>query len=96
MVLAERAGHMAATLASTELSHRTDGWQDPRHDSRAHRGATAATPASPWRKGALLTNALEVLAVVWSVPLAVLLVGTPFALAIVALLWLVRQLAAAV
>lgn len=93
MVLAERVGHMA-TLASTERLQplRTDG----RRHLPAYRGTIAGTPASPWRKGALLTNTLEMLAVVWSVPLVVLMVGTPFALAILALLWLVRQVAAAV
>ena len=97
MVLAERVGHMA-TLASTELLQpvRTDGLRTGRPHSPAYGGTIAGTPASPWRKGALLTNTLEMLAVVWSVPLVVLMVGTPFALAILALLWLVRQVAAAV
>jgi hypothetical protein len=38
-----------------------------------------------------LTDGVMLLGVVWSLPLAVLAVGTPIALAIVALLWLGRQ-----
>ena len=44
----------------------------------------------PWRWKTLLTDSVELLGLVWSIPLAMLLVGTPIALAIALLLWLGR------
>jgi hypothetical protein len=48
-------------------------------------------PARPWRWRTVMTDALSLVAVAWSVPLVVLVVGTPIALAIVLLLWVGRQ-----
>lgn len=45
-------------------------------------------PPSPW--GTALLDAAGLLALIWAVPLAVLIVGGPIALAIVLVLWLVR------
>ena len=41
-------------------------------------------------KRAWLRDAVSLLAMVWSVPLAILLVGTPIALVLAALVWLGR------
>lgn len=61
------------------------------HRRIADRPGAAPGPAvAGWRWSTLLAGAAELLALVWSVPIVVLLVGTPFALAIVALLRLAR------
>jgi hypothetical protein len=44
----------------------------------------------PWRWRTALTDCVALLALAWSIPFAILLVGTPVALAIVLLLWLGR------
>jgi hypothetical protein len=41
-----------------------------------------------WR--AALANLLALLAVVWAVPVAIVLIGAPLALAIAAVLWIAR------
>lgn len=48
-------------------------------------------PAQPWRWRTVMTDALSLVAVAWSVPLVVLAVGTPIALAIVLMLWVARR-----
>lgn len=50
--------------------------------------ATTVHPPSRW--GTALLDAGGLLALVWSVPLAVLIVGGPVVLAIALVLWLVR------
>lgn len=61
--------------------------------ARAAGGGTRVNvrgPVLPWRWRTVLTDAVDLLAVAWSVPFAVLLVGTPIALTIALLLWLGR------
>ncbi len=48
------------------------------------------TPVLPWRWQMVLVDALRLLAVAWSVPLAMLLVGVPVAVTIAVVLWLGR------
>ena len=48
-------------------------------------------PPQPWRWRTVAMDALSLVAVAWSVPLVVLVVGTPIALAIVLLVWSVRR-----
>lgn len=47
-------------------------------------------PAVPWRWSTLLNDGVDFFAVAWGLPLVVLLVGTPIALAIVLVLRLGR------
>lgn len=47
-------------------------------------------PTLPWRWSTALADSVALLAVVWSIPLAVLVVGAPIALAITLALWLGR------
>lgn len=47
-----------------------------------------ALASAPWRWRTLLADSLSLVGIAWSVPLAVLLVGTPIALAITFALWL--------
>lgn len=57
-----------------------------------HAGRTTQTVVSgAGRAGGLLANGISLLALVWGLPFAVLLVGTPVALTIVFLLWLARS-----
>ena len=53
-------------------------------------GLDISRPTLPWRWSTALTDSVALLAVVWSIPLAVLLVGAPIALAITLVLWLGR------
>jgi hypothetical protein len=53
-------------------------------------GLNVSRPIEPWRWRAALVNAFELVAVVWSIPLVIVAIGAPLALAIVALLWLAR------
>ncbi len=48
------------------------------------------TVVQPWRLGAALIDLGSLLALVWAVPLAILLVGAPVAGAIALVLWVVR------
>lgn len=48
-------------------------------------------PMTGWRWRATAADGLWLVAVAWSVPIVVLVVGTPIALAIIALLWAVRS-----
>ena len=45
---------------------------------------------SPWRWKTVITDCLQLLAVVWSLPLAILGIGSAIALTIALLLWLGR------
>jgi hypothetical protein len=59
--------------------------------ARAARGSIdISRPARPWRWSTALVDAVQVLALVWSVPFAVLAVGIPVALAIALLLRIAR------
>lgn len=53
-------------------------------------GVDVSRAVEPWRWSHVLTDSAGVLAVVWSLPLAILFVGTPIALTIVLLLWVAR------
>lgn len=53
-------------------------------------GVLVTRPETPWQVSQVLRNSVEVLAVVWTFPIAVLLVGSPIALIIVSLLWVAR------
>ena len=57
---------------------------------RGEAGVNATGRMRPWRWTTVLTDSVEVLALVWSIPLAMLLVGTPIVLTIALLLWLGR------
>ncbi len=46
--------------------------------------------AVSWRWSGAVTGTLQLLAIAWSIPFVMLLVGAPFALAIVLVLWLGR------
>jgi hypothetical protein len=48
------------------------------------------TPVLPWRWQMVLMDAVRLLALAWSVPFAMLLVGAPIALTIAVVLWLGR------
>ena len=56
-------------------------YADPSHDDAA---------GAPGRWRAVLVDVVGLFAVVWSIPLAVLLVGTPIVLTVVLMLWLGR------
>lgn len=58
----------------------------------AGRGARldVSRPMLRWRWSSALMDSVELLALVWSIPLAMLLVGAPIALAIALLVWLGR------
>jgi hypothetical protein len=49
-------------------------------------------PLRPWRWTSLLLGSIELLAVIWSIPFIILLIGIPIALAAALLAW-VGQLA---
>ena len=57
---------------------------------RGEAGVNVSGRIRPWRWKTVLTDSVELLGLVWSIPLAILLVGTPIALAIALLLWLGR------
>lgn len=44
-----------------------------------------------WRWSRLLTDGLEVLGVVWALPVAILVIGAPVALALALVVWLGRM-----
>lgn len=48
-------------------------------------------PAPRWGAGAALSDAGDLLALAWGLPLAILAVGTPLALVVVLMLWLGRM-----
>jgi hypothetical protein len=50
------------------------------------------TRIASWRASTIVLAPLELLAVVWAVPLAILLVGVPIALVLTLLLWIGRLL----
>lgn len=52
-------------------------------------------PLLPWRWTSMLRAPLELLAVVWSVPLLILLVGSPLVLAVALVYRIVRLLSSA-
>jgi len=52
-------------------------------------------PVLPWRWTSVLLAPLELLAVVWSIPFVILLVGSPVVLAVALVYWLVRLLLSA-
>lgn len=54
-------------------------------------GLDVSRPTLPWRWSTALADSVALLAVVWSIPLAVLIVGAPIALAITLALWLGRS-----
>jgi hypothetical protein len=56
----------------------------------ASRGLDVSRAVRPWRWRTALMDVVEMLGVVWSLPLVVLLVGGPIALTIALLLWLGR------
>jgi hypothetical protein len=68
----------------------------PRSAARGARldGVRAMQPRRWWRT--VLMDSVQLLALVWSVPLAMLLVGAPIALAIALLVWLGRLALSAV
>jgi len=53
-------------------------------------GLNVSRPIVPWRLRTVIVNAIELAAVVWSIPFIIVAIGAPLALAIVALLWLAR------
>lgn len=61
-----------------------------------HRAAASATglnvsrPIVPWRWRTGIVGAIELVAVAWSIPLVIVAIGAPLALAIVALLRIAR------
>ena len=57
---------------------------------RAEAGVYVNGRIRPWRWTTVLTDSVGLLGLVWSIPLAMALVGTPIALAIALLLWLCR------
>lgn len=58
--------------------------------TRGEPRANVSDRIRPWRWTTVLTDSVELLLVVWSIPLVMLLVGTPIALAIALLLRLGR------
>ncbi len=48
-------------------------------------------PAQPWRMSTALMDGVWIVGVAFSVPAAILIIGTPIALAIVAMLWAGRS-----
>lgn len=69
--------------------YRVAGPEPPRTAGRGE-GLDISRPTLPWRWSTALTDSVALLAVVWSIPLAVLVVGTPIALAITLVLWFGR------
>ena len=53
-------------------------------------GLNVSRPIAPWRWRTAFVNAVELMAVVWSIPFVIVAIGAPLALAIAALLWLAR------
>lgn len=53
-------------------------------------GLNVSRPIVPWRWRTAIVGAIELAAVVWSIPFVIVAIGAPLALAIVALLWLAR------
>jgi hypothetical protein len=58
-------------------------------------GLNVSRPIVPWRWRTAIVDAVELIAVVWSIPFVVVAIGAPLALAIVALLWLARSVSGA-
>jgi hypothetical protein len=58
--------------------------------AHAAAGLNVSRPIVPWRWRTAIVDAVELIAVVWSIPFVIVAVGAPVALAIVALLWLAR------
>lgn len=48
-------------------------------------------PAARWGVGSAFADAGDLLALAWGLPLAILVVGTPVALAITLAIWIVRM-----
>lgn len=69
--------------------YRVAGPEPARHAGQVG-GLDISRPTLPWRWSTALTDSVTLLAVVWSLPLAVVLVGAPIALAITLVLWLGR------
>lgn len=84
---------MPATIADTTQRLRGAGAM-PHGFQTVDRSARGVRGPEPHRRPAaavLLGDSAELLAIVWSVPLAVMLVGTPIALTLAFLLWIVRS-----
>lgn len=64
---------------------------EPNRIAGLSEGLDISRPTLPWRWRTALADAVALIAVVWSIPLAVLLVGAPIALAITLALWLGRS-----
>jgi hypothetical protein len=98
----ERVGPMSATAVEpipVELTgvalgplvpRRIGATERSRQASAASRSIDVSRPARSWRWGSALADGVQVLALVWSVPFAVLAVGIPIALAIALLLRVAR------
>jgi hypothetical protein len=78
------------TATASEPIHPGSPGAAPHRVARDRDGAHHDDAVELWRWSSVLMGSVELLAVVWSVPLAVLLVGSPIALTIVLLLWLGR------
>jgi hypothetical protein len=63
---------------------------DAARTGRSPEGLDVSIPLVPWRLSTALRNCVELLAVVWSLALVVLAVGTPIVLVAALLLWLAR------
>ncbi len=57
---------------------------------RSNAGVNVDGRMRPWRWTTVLTDSVGLLGLVWSIPLAMALVGTPIALAIALVVWLYR------
>jgi hypothetical protein len=63
----------------------------PPHRVAGHTaGLNVSRPIVPWRWRTPIVGAVELMAVVWSIPFVIVAIGAPLALAIVALLWVAR------
>lgn len=79
--------HLGRARASAPSSVTPGG--TPRIAGRGERLHVGRTKGL-WRWKTVFMDSLELLALVWSIPLAMLAVGTPIALAIALLVWLGR------
>jgi hypothetical protein len=53
-------------------------------------GLNVNRPIVPWRWRTAIVDAIQLVGLVWSIPFVIVAIGTPLALAILALLWLTR------
>jgi hypothetical protein len=78
------------TATSSEAVFRGVGFLPGVAVPRSESGVHVDGGIRPWQWTTVLTDSIGLLALIWSIPLAMALVGTPIAAAIALVLWLYR------